>query len=89
MLDYHCGGYDGWSAVFSFKTFKSGVKWSPRLALYGDLGVVNGKSLSYLQDETQQGHFDAILHVGKLKLIVPALLLNCHCINYLIYIILF
>jgi len=52
--------------VFSFKTFKAGVDWSPRLALFGDLGSVNAKSLSYLQEETQQGHFDAILHVGKL-----------------------
>lgn len=53
--------------MFSFKTFKAGVDWSPRLALFGDLGSVNAKSISYLQEETQQGHFDAILHVGELK----------------------
>jgi len=53
--------------VFSFKTFKAGVDWSPRLAFFGDLGSVNAKSISYLQEETQQGHFDAILHVGELK----------------------
>ncbi|XP_073248091.1 acid phosphatase type 7-like [Porites lutea] len=64
VYDYHCGGWDGWSAVFSFKTFKSGVDWSPRLAVFGDLGSVNAKSLSYLQEETQMGHFDGILHVG-------------------------
>ena len=64
-VDYHCGGWDGWSAVFSFKTFKSGVDWSPRLAVFGDLGSVNAKSLSYLQEETQMGHFDGILHVGE------------------------
>ncbi|XP_068729313.1 acid phosphatase type 7-like [Montipora capricornis] len=64
VYEYHCGGVDGWSAVFSFKALKSGVNWAPRLAVFGDLGSVNGKSLSYLQEETQQGHFDAILHVG-------------------------
>ena len=63
--EYHCGGLDGWSAIFSFKTFKPGVNWSPRLAVFGDLGSVNAKSLSYLQEETQRGHFDAILHVGE------------------------
>ena len=51
--------------MFSFKTFKSGVDWSPRLAVFGDLGSVNAKSLSYLQEETQMGHFDGILHVGE------------------------
>lgn len=65
FTEYHCGGLDSWSAVFSFKTFKPGVNWSPRLAMFGDLGSVNAKSLSYLQEETQKGHFDAILHVGE------------------------
>jgi len=35
------------------------------MAVFGDLGSVNAKSLSYLQQETQQGKLDAILHVGK------------------------
>ena len=54
--------------MFAFKTLKSGVNWSPRLAIFGDLGSVNAKSLSYLQEETQNGNFDAILHVGELIL---------------------
>ena len=62
---YHCGGLDGWSALYYFTALKDGVDWSPRLALFGDLGSKNAKSLSYLQEETQKGHFDAILHVGK------------------------
>ena len=33
--------------------------------MFGDLGSANAKSLSYLQEETQRGHFDAILHVGE------------------------
>ena len=63
--EYHCGGNDGWSSVFRFTALKDGVEWSPRIALYGDLGSVNAKSLSYLQQEVQRGHFDAILHVGR------------------------
>ena len=51
--------------MYGFKTFKSGVNWSPRLAIFGDLGSRNAKSMSYLQEETEQGNFDAILHVGK------------------------
>jgi len=64
MYEYHCGGLEGWSALYSFKALKSGVDWSPRMAVFGDLGSVNAKSLSYLQEETQHGKYDAFLHVG-------------------------
>lgn len=64
MSEYHCGGPDGWSSIFFFTATKDGTEWSPRFALYGDLGSSNARSLSYLQEETQRGHFDAILHVG-------------------------
>ena len=64
-LEYHCGGVEGWSALYAFKALKSGVDWSPRMAVFGDLGSVNAKSLSYLQEDTQQGKYDAFLHVGK------------------------
>ena len=55
----------GWSEIFFFSAMKSGTNWSPRFAVYGDLGNVNPQSLPRLQDETEKGHFDAILHVGK------------------------
>jgi len=29
------------------------------------LGNVNAQSVGRLQEETQAGHFDAVLHVGK------------------------
>lgn len=61
---YHCGGYDGWSEVLAFSALKSGEDWSPRLVVYGDLGCVNAKSISYLQEDAQRGNYDAILHVG-------------------------
>ena len=65
FADYHCGGYDGWSELFTFNALKSGENWSPRIALYGDLGSVNAKSISYLQEEAQEGKYDAFLHVGE------------------------
>uniref|UniRef100_A0A336JZ87 Purple acid phosphatase n=1 Tax=Culicoides sonorensis TaxID=179676 RepID=A0A336JZ87_CULSO len=61
---YHCGGENGWSPEFWFVTPKEGENWSPRFAIYGDMGNENAQSLSRLQEEAQRGHFDAILHVG-------------------------
>lgn len=43
---------------------KSGQDWSPRFAVFGDMGNVNAQSLARLQEETLQGMYDAILHVG-------------------------
>ncbi|PFX26343.1 Iron/zinc purple acid phosphatase-like protein [Stylophora pistillata] len=60
--DYRCGGGDYWSEVYTFKTPRSGEDWSPRIALYGDLGT-DGQSLSLLTSEALNGNFDVILHV--------------------------
>lgn len=54
----------GWSDLFWFKTYPKGQDWSSRLAIYGDLGNVNGVSLPQLQEDTQQGLYDMIIHVG-------------------------
>nr|AGH33731.1 purple acid phosphatase [Haliotis diversicolor] len=43
---------------------QGGSDWSPRLAVFGDLGNENPRALPYLQEEAEAGHFDAILHVG-------------------------
>ncbi|XP_044731584.1 acid phosphatase type 7 isoform X1 [Chrysoperla carnea] len=61
---YHVGSDLGWSPKFWFKTVPNENNWSPHLAIYGDMGNVNAKSLAYLQEETQRGLYDAILHVG-------------------------
>ena len=62
---YHVGSPQGWSSIFWFKTQPAGNGWSPKLAVFGDMGNVNAQSLGRLQEETERGHFDAILHVGK------------------------
>lgn len=54
----------GWSALYWFHTVSAQEKWSPSLAIYGDLGNENAQSLPRLQEETQLGMYDAILHIG-------------------------
>ena len=46
-------------------TLDNGINWSPRLAIYGDMGSTNARSLPRLTNETDSGNLDAILHVGK------------------------
>lgn len=60
---YHCGSNLGWSSQFWFKTPPLS-DWSPNIAIFGDMGNENAQSLPYLQEETQRGLYDAILHVG-------------------------
>lgn len=61
---YHCGSEAGWSNLFYFHTPPARDDWQPQLAIYGDMGNENAQSLSRLQEETQRGLYDAILHVG-------------------------
>lgn len=63
---YSCGSDEGWSNLFTFTAMKSGSKWSPSFALYGDMGNKNARSLPRLQRETMGGMYDAILHVGDM-----------------------
>ncbi|XP_071079629.1 acid phosphatase type 7-like isoform X1 [Haliotis cracherodii] len=61
---YRCGSDAGYSSLFTFRVMKGGSDWSPQLAVFGDLGYENPRAFPYLQEETQAGHFDAILHLG-------------------------
>ncbi|CAJ1073764.1 acid phosphatase type 7 [Xyrichtys novacula] len=61
---YHCGSAEGWSDIFFFTALNNSTSFSPRFALYGDLGNENPQSLARLQKETQQGMYDVILHIG-------------------------
>ena len=65
-LEYRCGNQGVWSDVYTFKTRKSGPGWSPRLAIYGDMGYVNSRSLSFLIEDVRRGLYDAVLHVGDI-----------------------
>ncbi|PNF29564.1 Acid phosphatase type 7 [Cryptotermes secundus] len=61
---YHCGSDQGWSDLFWFMTSSDESTWTPQLAIFGDLGNENARSLPHLQEEVQRGMYDAILHVG-------------------------
>ncbi|KAJ4939123.1 hypothetical protein JOQ06_028584 [Pogonophryne albipinna] len=61
---YHCGSNEGWSDMFFFTALNDSASFSPRFALYGDLGNENPQSLARLQKETQLGMYDVILHIG-------------------------
>ncbi|XP_044733329.1 acid phosphatase type 7-like [Chrysoperla carnea] len=61
---YRCGGEQGWSPIFWFKTFPDGDNWIPNIAIYGDLGNEEGRSLPQLQKEAQDGLYNAIIHNG-------------------------
>jgi len=65
--DYKVGCSDKWSNTFTMITLNTGTNWSPRLAIYGDMGSTNARSMSRLKNETDARHFDAILHIGKLR----------------------
>lgn len=52
--------------MFFFTALNDSASFSPRFALYGDLGNENPQSLARLQKETQLGMYDVILHIGKI-----------------------
>lgn len=61
---YHCGGSFGWSPEFWFNTLRNDSDWAPHIAIFGDMGNENAQSLPRLQEETQRGMYDSIIHVG-------------------------
>lgn len=61
---YRCGdNIGGWSNLFRFNTVPLN-NWSPKLAVYGDMGLTNAKSLPDLQQIAQDKKIDAVLHIG-------------------------
>jgi len=70
VLSLNLSGYrvgdenGGWSPLFSFRATPSGPNWSPVVAVYGDLGNRNGRSIGRLQTEAQYGTINAVFHIG-------------------------
>jgi len=63
---YRVGSDDGWSDVLEMQTLPSGEDWSPRIALFGDMGNENAISLPLIQREVGEGVYDAVVHVGDM-----------------------
>lgn len=68
---YRCGGLNGWSPKFSFKTIKNDSNSEFTFAIFGDMGNENAQSLGRLQEETQNGMYDSIIHVGDFAYDMP------------------
>lgn len=64
---YSCGNGILMSDVYKFVSIKNGTNWSPRIALFGDLGYVNPQSVPRLINDSKKEMYDAIFHVGKFK----------------------
>lgn len=61
---YKCGSELGWSDQFSFRTANDSTNWSPKILLYGDMGVTNNRALPLLKREVEKENVDSIIHVG-------------------------
>ncbi|KAI6236622.1 Purple acid phosphatase [Aphelenchoides besseyi] len=61
---YRVGSEYGWSSIFSFVGLKERTNGGFVIAVYGDMGNVNARSLGKLQQMTQDGEFDMIIHNG-------------------------
>ena len=58
------GSDQGWSNLYWLRTQKQGNDWIPSVCIFGDLGNENPVLLLTLQQETQAGLYDMIIHLG-------------------------
>jgi hypothetical protein len=65
ILEYRVGSLLGWSTMYTFTAMKSGTNWSPRFALFGDMGNRNAQSMARLQTEAEEGNVDFVIHAGN------------------------
>ncbi|KAH9387759.1 Acid phosphatase type 7 [Tyrophagus putrescentiae] len=65
---YRCGSEEfGFTPGFSFTTRPLDQEhWSPRILVFGDLGLSNGVSIPFIKEQVAKKQYDAILHVGDL-----------------------
>ncbi|KAI5638233.1 calcineurin-like phosphoesterase domain-containing protein [Phthorimaea operculella] len=63
---YKVGSSYAWSEELVFKTPPAGEDWVVSAAIYGDLGLMNARSLPRLKAEAERGAYDFIIHVGDL-----------------------
>ncbi len=61
--DYHVGYEGAFSHRYHFRTLHQGHKWLPSLAVYGDMGIANDRSLPYIQRDVEKHEYDAIFHL--------------------------
>eukprot|EP00095_Tigriopus_kingsejongensis_P003965 maker-scaffold79_size400133-snap-gene-3.16 protein:Tk03965 transcript:maker-scaffold79_size400133-snap-gene-3.16-mRNA-1 annotation:"iron zinc purple acid phosphatase-like protein" len=64
VFGYQVGSEQAWSTIFAFRTLRSDPDWSPIIAIFGDMGKDNARSLPRLEQEVQEGMYDLVFHVG-------------------------
>ena len=58
-------GVDGtWSDAFAFRTPPAPEQWSPRIAVFGDMGLTNARALEFLLADAYAARIDSVLHIG-------------------------
>ncbi|CAJ0582446.1 unnamed protein product, partial [Mesorhabditis spiculigera] len=63
---YHVGSSFGWSSIYEFTGLKERSDGGYRMAVFGDMGNQNARSLGKIQELVQRGELDMILHVGDM-----------------------
>ena len=63
---YACGIVGAWSDVYAFTTTPADPHWSPRIVIYGDMGVKNIHALSFVAEGAEMGLVDSVLHIGDI-----------------------
>ncbi|EJW79864.1 hypothetical protein WUBG_09227, partial [Wuchereria bancrofti] len=66
IYQYHVGSEYGWSSIYRFKAMQNLTNHEYIYAVYGDLGVVNARSLGKIQQQAQRSVIDAVLHIGDM-----------------------
>ncbi|VDO19203.1 unnamed protein product [Heligmosomoides polygyrus] len=61
---YRVGSEYGWSALYKFTAMTPRSDGGYEIAVFGDLGNQNARSLAKLQRLAQDGDIDMVLHVG-------------------------
>ncbi|CAJ0957279.1 unnamed protein product, partial [Mesorhabditis belari] len=63
---YHVGSQFGWSAIYEFTGLKERSEGGFKMAVFGDMGSQNARSLGKIQEMVQKGDVDMVLHVGDM-----------------------
>ena len=63
--EYRVGSQYGWSPIYFFTAMGEREDGGYQMAVFGDMGNVNARSLGKLQKMTQYGDIDMALHVGR------------------------
>ncbi|XGW02102.1 hypothetical protein V3C99_014279 [Haemonchus contortus] len=61
---YRVGSEHGWSALYKFTALTPRPDGGYEIAVFGDLGNQNARSLAKLQQMAQDGDIDMVMHVG-------------------------